>query len=79
MALDFSGLDTQAHVNNLIAKYHDLGTEYAALTNSAAVSDQGRSIDSGKTAESILKQMEAIRMELARIAGSAFVTSRTRA
>lgn len=79
MALDFSGLDTQAHVNNLVTKYHALSAEYAALASSAAVSDQGRSIDSGKTAESILKQMEGVRMELARIAGPAFVTSRMRA
>lgn len=79
MALDFSGLDTQSRVNALIAKMDALDTQYAALTSSAAVSDQGRSIDFGKAAESILKQKEEIRKQLALMAGPAFVVSRTRA
>ena len=78
MALDFSGVDTQAGVNALITKLRALESEYAALTSSASVSDQGRSIDFGKQGETILKQMEGIRMQLALMAGPAFVTSKTR-
>ncbi len=78
MALDFSGVDTQAGVNALIARLRTLETEYAALTSSATVSDQGRSIDFGKQADSILKQMEGIRKQLAMMAGPAFVASKTR-
>lgn len=79
MALDFSGLDTQTLVNNLVAKYQALATEYAALTSSASVSDQGRSIDFGAQSKAILEQMDGIRKQLAMIAGPAFVTSRMRA
>lgn len=79
MALDFSGLDTQTAVNNLVTKYQALAAEYAALTSSASVSDQGRSIDFGAQSKSILDQMEGIRKQLAMIAGPAFVTSRMRA
>jgi hypothetical protein len=78
MALDFSGLDTQARVNSLIARLTALDAEYAALTSSASVSDQGRSIDFGAQAKSILDQMEGIRKQLAMMAGPAFVTSRMR-
>ena len=79
MALDFSGLDTQTVVNNLTTKYAALAAELAALTSSASVSDQGRSIDFGAQSKSILDQMEAIRKQLAMMAGPAFVTSRMRA
>lgn len=78
MALDFSGVDTQAGVNALIAKLRTLETEYAAITSSATVSDQGRSIDFGKQADAILKQMEGIRKQLAMMAGPAFITSKQR-
>ena len=78
MALDFSGVDTQARVNALIAKLTALDTEYAALTSSAAVSDQGRSLDFGAQASAILEQQKAIREQLAMMAGPAFVTSRMR-
>lgn len=79
MALDFSGLDTQAVVNSLTTKYAALAAELAALTSSASVSDQGRSIDFGKQSESIMAQMKGIREQLALMAGPVFVTSRTRA
>ena len=79
MALDFSGLDTQTLVNNLVTRYQSLAAEYAALTSSASVSDQGRSIDYAAQSKSILEQMEGIRKQLSMIAGPAFVTSRMRA
>jgi hypothetical protein len=78
MALDFSGLDTQAVVNSLTAKYAALATELAALTSSASVSDQGRSIDYGKQSQSIMDQMKGIREQLALMAGPAFVTAKAR-
>jgi hypothetical protein len=78
MALNFSGLDTQSTVDSLTAKYAALAAELAALTSSASVSDQGRSIDNGKTAESIVKQMQEIRMQLSLMAGPFFGTSRRR-
>lgn len=79
MALDFTGVDTQSRVNALIAKLSALDTEYAELTSSAAVSDQGRSIDFGKQASAILEQQKMIREQLAMMAGPAFVTSSMRA
>ena len=78
MSLNFSGFTTQAVVDSLATKYAALATEYAALTSSASVSDQGRSVDFGKQAESILKQMEQLRLEAARLAGPTFVTSKMR-
>ena len=79
MPLDFSGLDTQARVNSLIAELNALDAELAAMTSSASVSDQGRSIDYGATKKNITDRREAIRKELAIMAGPAFVVSKTRA
>jgi hypothetical protein len=79
MALDFSGLDTQVRVNALIAELNALDAELATLTSSASVSDQGRSMDFGATKKNITDRREAIRKELALMAGPAFVVSRTRA
>ena len=78
MALDFSGVDTQAQVNSLVAKLNALAAEYASLTTSATVSDQGRTIDMAKRGQAILDQMKGIRELLARMAGPVFTVSRMR-
>jgi hypothetical protein len=78
MALDFSGVDTQAGVNALIAKLRLLETEMSTLTSSASISDQGRSIDLGAAMKANLEQQKMIREQLALMAGPAFVTSKTR-
>lgn len=79
MALDFSGLDTQARVNALIAKLNALDAEEAALTSSATVSDQGRTEQNGATLAAIAKRRQEIREELVRMAGPVFVVSRMKA
>jgi division protein CdvB (Snf7/Vps24/ESCRT-III family) len=76
MALDFSGLKTQARVDALIARLAELDSEWSAMVTSATVSDQGRSINGGAQAQSIIAQREAIRKELALLAGPAFRLSR---
>ena len=71
-------LDTQANADLLVAKHAALLTEYAALTSSASVSDQGRSINNGQTASALQAQMKAIREQLALMAGPVFTLSRMR-
>jgi hypothetical protein len=78
VALDFSGLNTQVRVNSLIAELAALDAELAAMTSSASVSDQGRSIDFGAAKKNITDRRDAIRKELALMAGPAFITSKTR-
>lgn len=79
MALDFSGLNTQARVNALIAKLDALDAEEALLTTSVDVSDQGRSQGYGSALAHITARREAIRKELALMAGPVFGVSRMRA
>jgi hypothetical protein len=79
MSLDFSGVDTQSGVNALDAKLRQLEAEMTTLAGSAAVSDQGRSIDFGAAMKANLEQQKMIREQLILMAGPAFVTSRMRA
>jgi len=72
-------LNTATITANLEAKYLALSAEYLAITSSAVVSDQGRSINFSAQADSILKQMDAVRLALAQLEGPGFVVSRMRA
>ena len=78
MALDFSGVDTQAVVNALVAERNALLVSLAALP-AVDVSDQGRSINGNASRTAMTARLTWIREELARMAGPAFVVSRTRA
>jgi len=72
-------LSTAVLVAALEAKYLALMTEYTALTSSATVSDQGRSISNGQTAAAIQAQMQGILEQLSLLEGPACVVSRWRA
>jgi hypothetical protein len=79
MALDFSGLDTQAAVDALVERYQALATELATIGATVNVSDKGRSISNERRGKAIQEEMAAIRLQLSRMAGPGFVTSRWKA
>ena len=78
MSLDFSGLNSQAQVDALVAEYNALLVSLAALP-AVDVSDQGRSINGSAARTAMTVRLKAIREEMALIAGPAFITSRWRA
>ena len=78
MSIDTSALNTQARFDALVARLDALDAEEAEYTSSASVSDQGRTINFGAALDAIAKRREAIRKELALIAGPSFQISRVR-
>ncbi len=78
MALDFSGVVTQAYVDALIAERNALIVSLAALP-AVDVSDQGRSVNGNASRTAMTARLAAIKQELIDMAGSYFGTSRMRA
>lgn len=77
MSLNFSGLNTQAQVDALVAEYNALLVSIAALP-AVDVSDQGRSINGNASRTAMTARMDAIRATLSAMEGPAVVFSRMR-